>query len=94
MQKRAVRTKSAAPKVEAGSTNVFADLGFPNAGEMKVKAELARYINSVLSQRGYTQVEAAKILRVHQPKVSDLKRGRLSDFSIETLLRYQRVILN
>ncbi len=75
-------------KVEAGSTNVFEDLGFPNAIEMAGKAELVRFINSLIEQRGYSQVEAAKILGVHQPKISYLKRGRLTEFSVETLFRF------
>ena len=55
---------------------------------MLVKAELTRHINRVLDTKGLTQVRAAKLLRVHQPKVSALRRGRLSEFSIETLLRF------
>ena len=68
--------------------NVFADLGFANADEMMAKSELVRHINKIIEQRGLTQVEAAGVLGVNQPKVSALKRGRLTDFSIERLMRF------
>jgi len=71
-----------------GSGNVFADLGFPQAEEMMAKAVLAHRINAILEERGLTQAEAARILGVDQPKVSSLRRGRLSGFSLERLLRF------
>jgi predicted XRE-type DNA-binding protein len=71
-----------------GSGNVFADLEFPDADEMLAKAELATKIAGILRRRGLTQMQAAEILGVDQPKVSALIRGRLSGFSIERLLRF------
>jgi len=70
------------------SGNVFADLGFANADEMLAKAELAIKIADILRRRRLTQVQAAAVLGVDQPKVSALIRGRLSGFSIERLLRF------
>lgn len=70
------------------SGNVFADLEIPNAGEMLAKAELALKIADILHRRRLTQVQAATVLGVDQPKVSALIRGRLSGFSIERLLRF------
>ncbi len=71
-----------------GSGNVFADLGFPNAEEMLAKAELAQKISSIIMRRRLTQAQAANVLGVDQPKVSALRRGRLSGFSLERLLRF------
>jgi predicted XRE-type DNA-binding protein len=71
-----------------GSGNVFADLGFANADEMLAKAELAIKIADILRRQRLTQVQAAAVLGVDQPKVSALIRGRLSGFSIERLLRF------
>ncbi len=71
-----------------GSGNVFADLGLPNADELLAKAELAIRITDILRRRRLTQVQAAEILGVDQPKVSALIRGRLAGFSIERLLRF------
>jgi len=70
------------------SGNVFADLNVPNADEALAKAELARAISSVIAERRLTQVQAAAILGLDQPKVSALTRGQLSGFSIERLLRF------
>lgn len=70
------------------SGNVFADLGFPDADEMLAKADLAIKIADILRRRRLTQVQAATVLRVDQPKISALIRGRLSGFSIERLLRF------
>jgi len=70
------------------SGNVFEDLGFENAGEMRVKSSLAQAIASKIEQRKLTQSAAAHILRIDQPKVSNLIRGKLDDFSIARLMRF------
>ena len=74
--------------VRMGSGNVFADLGLAQAEERLAKAELARAIGSVIEARKLTQREAAELLRVDQPKVSQVLSGRLSGFSTERLLRF------
>jgi predicted XRE-type DNA-binding protein len=76
------------PKATPSTGNVFADLGFADPDEMLAKSELVRHINKIIEQRGLTQTEAAKVLGVSQPKVSALKRGRLTDFSIDRLIRF------
>lgn len=70
------------------SGNVFADLELPRADELLVKAELTAEILREIQRRRLTQSQAAAILGVDQPKVSALKQGRLSGFSIERLLRF------
>lgn len=82
------RIAKRSPKSVASSGNVFEDLGFSNADEMLAKSELVRQINKIIEQRGLTQVEAAALLGVNQPKVSALRRGRLTDFSLERLMRF------
>ena len=71
-----------------GTGNVFADLGLPEPDEALAKAELAQKIVAIVQARRLTQMDAAAILGVDQPKVSALMRGRLSGFSIERLLRF------
>ena len=70
------------------SGNVFADLGLPNPEEALAKAELAHKISVLVSNRGLTQMQAAKLLGVDQPKVSALLRGKFSGFSLERLMRF------
>jgi predicted XRE-type DNA-binding protein len=69
------------------SGNVFADLNLPKAGDLLVKAELASKIIEEVERRRLTQSSAAALLRMDQPKISALKQGKLSGFSIERLLR-------
>jgi predicted XRE-type DNA-binding protein len=70
------------------SGNVFKDLGLLRPDDLLAKAELAAKIISEIQQRGLTQNQAAEILGVDQPKVSALRQGKLSGFSIERLLRF------
>ena len=70
------------------SGNIFKDMELPNAEERLAKAKIAVIINKIITERGLTQKEAAKILGINQPKVSALKNGRLKGFSIERLFSY------
>jgi predicted XRE-type DNA-binding protein len=70
------------------SGNVFADLGLPQAEDLLAKAELAAKIIAEIQRRRLTQSRAAAILGIDQPKISALKQGKLSGFSIERLMRY------
>ncbi len=74
--------------IHDGSGNVFADLGIKNADEYMAKSELAAEILRIVQRRRLTQAEAAKLLGIRQPKVSDLLRGRLDGFSTDRLLRF------
>jgi predicted XRE-type DNA-binding protein len=75
-------------EVTVGSDNVFRDLGLKNPEELLAKAKLATRIVQILEGRQLTQAQAAKLLSVDQPKVSQIYRGRLDDFSIERLMRF------
>ncbi len=75
-------------KVTRSSGNVFRDLGFPpeEAEHLRVRADLLIQIQKALEARGLKQAEAAKLLGVTQPRVSDLVRGRLDLFSVDILI--------
>jgi predicted XRE-type DNA-binding protein len=70
---------------EVSSGNVFRDLGLPDADELDIKSNLAIKIGQIIARRGLSQVKAASILGIDQPKVSAIIRGRLEKFSIERL---------
>lgn len=70
------------------SGNVFADLRLPQADDLLAKAELAAKIIGEIQRRRLTQTQAAAILGIDQPKISALKQGKLSGFSIERLMRF------
>lgn len=71
-----------------GSGNVYADFGFTNPEEAKIKAELAMLITAIIKDKSLTQKQAAELMRIDQPKVSKITRGLLSEFSIERLLKF------
>ena len=72
-------------RVEQGSGNVFRDLGFPHPEREHLKADLTLQIYRLIRQRGLTQAEAGQILRIRQPHVSVLMRGRSGAFSVERM---------
>ncbi len=71
-----------------GSGNVFQDIGCEEPEEKLAKAELAFIINRIIIEKKLTQKEAAQILGVDQPKISALKHGKLSGFSVERLFLF------
>ena len=75
-------------KLTRSSGNVFRDLGFsPDEAEyLRVRSELMVNLQKVIKARRLKQAEAAKLLGVTQPRVSDLMRGRLDLFSMDTLV--------
>lgn len=70
--------------------NVFDALGFSasEASALKIKAEILSSILECVRARGYTQAQLVDILDEYQPSVSNLLHGRISQVSIEKLLRY------
>ncbi len=74
-------------KVTPGSGNVFADLGLKNLDERLAKAELAVRITAAIKARRLTQVAAAEVCGIDQPKISKLVRGELYGFSTDQLFR-------
>lgn len=71
-----------------GITNVFADLGYADAAERKIKTRLALAVNGLLKDRKLKQRESAALLGIPQPKVSALKNYRLDNFSVERLMEF------
>jgi predicted XRE-type DNA-binding protein len=69
-----------------GTNNVLADLGFPDAEELTAKTILAKKINHILDKRGLTQVDAAELLGMPQPKVSAIRNYKLQGISLERLM--------
>jgi predicted XRE-type DNA-binding protein len=75
-------------KVEAGSGDVFVDLGFRDAEERKLRVKLAMQINDLIAERKLSQARAADLFGISQPHVSELKNYKLGRFSSERLLRF------
>jgi predicted XRE-type DNA-binding protein len=80
--------KNDALEITPSTGNVFRDLGFPKAEaeHLLIRADLLIQLQKAIASRGLRQAEVAKVLRVTQPRVSDLLRGRIDLFSTDTLI--------
>ncbi len=73
-------------EVRRGSGNVFADLGLADAEKLRIKTGLVIEIRKAMKARSLTQQEAAKLMGITQPKVSDMMRGDFSNLSERKLM--------
>ena len=80
------RTKAHGTK-DRGTDNILADLEFPDAEELTAKAVLAKKINDIVVSRSLSQVEAAELLGMPQPKVSAIRNYKLRGISLERLMQ-------
>ena len=88
---RVARVREAEPaeaRITSSSGNVFRDIGFPpaEAEHLLIRSDLMTAIRSLIEERGLTQARAARLFGVTQPRVSDLVRGRIDLFSIDSLV--------
>ena len=74
-------------KTKSGG-DVFTDLGFApaEAANLRIRSAMMRALVAFVRQQDLTQKQAAKLLRVTQPRVSDLMRGKIHLFSIDNLV--------
>ena len=75
-------------KMQRSSGNVFRDLGFSaeQATNLKMRSDLMIRLSKLIEARGLTQAQAAGLFGVTQPRVSDLVRGKIDRFSVDTLI--------
>ena len=75
-------------KVRRSTGNVFRDLGFSKeeAENLKIRTNLMIRISQLIETRRLTQAQAARLFEVTQPRISDLVRGKIDRFSIDTLV--------
>lgn len=80
--------RTARVRITPSSGNIFRDLGFSpgEAEHLVVRSDLMIQLQKVIAARGLKQKKAARILRVTQPRVSDLLRGRIDLFSTDALI--------
>ena len=81
-----------AMKQDKSSNNVFASVNIPQSGLYLAKAQLANSICQVIEERNLTQMEAAEILGINQPKVSAIVRGNLDGFSLDRLFKFLNLL--
>jgi predicted XRE-type DNA-binding protein len=88
MTKKNPKNKPENIEYSISSGNVYADFGFSNPEEARIKADLAMLITKIIKEKDLTQQQAADLMNIDQPKVSKIIRGLLSEFSIERLLKF------
>jgi len=71
-----------------GSENVFVDCGFPppEAENLRIRAKMMMALTRYIQERKITQSRAARVMGVSQPRISDLVRGKIGRFTIDTLV--------
>lgn len=77
-------------KLKSGTTvieTVHPFEGLVNGDERLAKAKLAGQINERIAEHDLKQKEAAELLGITQPEVSNLGKGRLSGFTFDRLYR-------
>ena len=68
--------------------NIFEDLGFgpEEARNLKIRSELMIAIQTIVEDRKLKQTEAAELFGTTQPRVSDVMRGEIDEFTIDSLV--------
>jgi predicted XRE-type DNA-binding protein len=75
-------------RVTKRSSDVFADIGLPNAAEHSIKADIVLRIAARIKSKGLTQAKAASLLGLAQPDVSKLLRGHFAGYTYDRLFGY------
>ncbi len=86
-----VKRKSAAKALPG---NISQQIGFSAAesGALKMRAELHSSIVDVIKRCDYTQAQLAEMFDTDQPRISNLMRGKIADFNLETLVTYAETL--
>lgn len=56
------------------------------AASMRARSELMMHLAETIRVQGMTQAQAAELFGVTQPRISDLVRGKINLFSLDTLI--------
>jgi predicted XRE-type DNA-binding protein len=75
-------------KTKKSTGNVFADLGFhgEQAENLRIRAMLMAEAEQFIKRKGLSQAQAAARMGVSQPRISDLVRGKIGVFSVDSLI--------
>src|SRR5262252_5145123 len=76
------------PAAKDPSRNVWLQLGFPDAEEHYLKAELVVRLAKTIRTLGLTQRAAARRIGTTQPELSKILGGKFTEVSLERLMRF------
>lgn len=72
--------------IQKSSGNVYEDIGAENEGEMRLKAQLAAVLKSLIESQGLTRMQAAETVGLPHSKLSRLLKGQFRDVRASKLL--------
>jgi predicted XRE-type DNA-binding protein len=80
--------KAEVMRVTKGNENVFVDFGFPpaEAENLRIRADMMIALSAYIQERKISQAGAARVMGVSQPRISDLMRGKIGSFTLDTLV--------
>ena len=75
-------------RIRRPNRDVFRALGFDveESANLRIRSDLMIQLGELIQKRGWTQAKAADVMGVTQPRISDLMRGKIDRFSIDTLI--------
>lgn len=86
--KKTARSMHGPRHVTPAGRSVFRDLfSETEAAELEIRSVLLQGLERWLAASGMTQMSAAKALGVTQARISDIKRGKINQFSLDLLVR-------
>jgi predicted XRE-type DNA-binding protein len=89
-----ITAKGQRVKIQRSSGNVFKDLGFSDAEaeSLQIRCDLMIEIEKIINANGWTQAQAAGVLKIAQPRISELMHAKIERFSVDTLLQYLNIL--
>jgi predicted XRE-type DNA-binding protein len=79
---------------EKSNSNIFADLGDPEAEQTLVRAQILSRIIDIINERNFTEAETAETLGISKLEASQLIKGKLSQFSLEDLFHILNALVD
>lgn len=74
--------------VRESTGDVFRDLGFTpgDSEKLRIKTKLMTTIESFIGEKNLTQAQAADLMGVSRPRISDVVCGKIDKFTIDALV--------
>ena len=76
------------PTAKDPTRNIWLQLGFRDAEEHYLKAELVLRLHKAIKALGLTQRVAARRIGITQPELSKILEGKFTEVSLERLMRF------
>jgi predicted XRE-type DNA-binding protein len=75
-------------RITKGNDNVFIDCGFApaEAENLRIRSRMMQALIVHIRDKKLTQAKAAQMMGVSQPRISDLTRGKIGLFTVDTLI--------